>query len=307
MVDYADDGSVTFLFTMPITEDDGIQTDKGKFTNFIYAIGPPVLLDTIAAVNGSISLPMHTEVGVASISLMDGSVSSNTDTALRSLQVMVHAVLMTLAFLILTPMAIFFASPTYRERLFPNNRSSNPRYTAPHRNVMILVMILAGVAFYMGWFVIGSRSFMAHFLIGTTVAFLLLIQCVSGVWRMTINTKKPRKKNAGFFRKFGAENVAYFVLVHTWIGRLAWVLAAVNVFFGIEAFSEFGLPHIIAALVLTAIGALLVMAGSLFGMSSVKIVSAEAADTQQSLDAMHNSTEKTVEVVQEPENAHVSV
>jgi len=290
--DYAGDGTLTFVFSMPITYDDGIQTAAGNITNFIYAIGPPPDSDG--------NLPMHSQVGVASVSLKDGTVSSDSERDLRSIQVLVHAILMTVAFLILTPMGIFFAAPGIREKLFPGNRSSNPRHTAAHRNIMMLVVLLACVAFGIGWFVIGSRSFKAHFFIGTIVAGFVALQCVLGVYRMAIKPGDPRMRD-GFMQRFGKENKDYFIFLHEWIGRLVWLLAAVNTFYGLQAFSEFGMPHLIAALALTAIGAFLLLAGSIFGVSSRGTTqsNSESPLTHQAGD------EKIVESIQEPSEAHI--
>lgn len=159
-----------------------------------------------------------------------GESKSNSN---RTILVLVHAIMMFLVWLILTPVAVFFVNVNVRRKLFPQDKDSNPKHTGAHSIIMHTAAIIFLIAVLIGIIGIGSRTFIAHFVIGLVVMVMFIIQVILGRLRQLIN---PTEKPTSSFSVFLKNQKNTIVGIHSWAGRLAWILAVVNIYLGLRIY-----------------------------------------------------------------------
>ena len=252
LAEYNPDGSVVMAFSMDIASEPALSSQYGVPSGLIYAIGPQPAATT--------ALTQHTQYGSAQIGLA-GGFKTQSDNSERSYIILLHAMLMAVAWLVIAPIASFFASPNIRRRFFPKDTSSNPRYTRMHRVLMFSVVIFASLGFLIGYAFIGTRTFIVHFAIGTAVLVLMVFQATLGFWRTRILSATPPTSGLDRFAKINKNGLS---AVHAWTGRVTWMLAAVNVYFGLQAAPDiFDAFWTVAAGIATALGVAFFLAGPL--------------------------------------------
>jgi hypothetical protein len=139
------------------------------------------------------------------------------------------------AWLVVVPLGIFFASPKLRSVLFPNDKESNPKYTKAHKITACVAVVLALVGFILGFFVIGSHTYIAHLTIGSIVLCLVAVQIMGGVWRSRIFPMES--ENSSNIEKFSRSHKHQISLAHSILGRLIWSLALANAFIGLTIYT----------------------------------------------------------------------
>jgi len=156
-----------------------------------------------------------------------------------------HATCMFLTWLVIIPIAILFASPMIRARLFGGDIYANPRYTLAHKIAVGFASIVMIVGYATGYFIINTGDAPVHCSLGSVVAFMVILQSVMGAWRSAIQTRTyipptmvgekpvpapltPPK------RIWGAQYKNTIATVHAWTGRTVWVLAVANIFVGFQ-------------------------------------------------------------------------
>jgi len=127
--------------------------------------------------------------------------------------------------------------------------------------------ILAVVAFVIGYFAIGTRTFVIHFVLGTVVLVLMTVLVIGGVWRTTLYASGPAEKEESQTKSWPEKNRHLISSGHRWLGRLVWALAVTNCFFGLDAFA-YPIGFWILTVVLTAFGLVFFLAGKLYSWIS---------------------------------------
>jgi len=243
-IQYNSDGTMAMAFSIPLA---AASLSFNESCGIVYAIGH-------ATTSGMIE--KHTQSHSARI-MLSGAAEYDND---RAVKVAVHAALMVLAWMILAPLAAFFAAPQFRRRLF-RDKSSNPKYIGAHRLVITAAVIAASIGFFIGVFVIGTRTFMVHFALGISVFGVMLIQATLGFWRTTIYPHRRSEFRAKGVEKVGKENRHLITFIHSWLGRLLYAMAVVNIVFGQLAYQDYGTVGLVATGVLAAVGCALFLAG----------------------------------------------
>jgi len=242
----SNDGTMAMAFSIPLSEGN---LSFNNSCGIIYAVGH-------ATSSGMIE--KHVASHSAHIMLSGEVVDYDND---RAIKVAIHAGLMTLAWMILTPLAAFFASPQFRRRLFPKDKSSNPKYIRAHRYTIAVAIIAASVGFLIGVFVIGTRTFIVHFVLGMAVIGVMLVQASLGFWRTTIYPNRRSEYRVKGVEKLGKENRHFIALIHTWLGRMLYAMAVVNVVFGQLAYQDYGTVGLVVTGMLAAVGCALFLIG----------------------------------------------
>ena len=148
----------------------------------------------------------------------------------RTLIILIHAILMAVAWYLLVPLATLLGAPLLRARFFSNDKSSNPKFTSFHKWVMFAAVTINVSGILLGIFMIGTNSYMTHFILGCVVGVLSIAQSTLGYLRSLI--RPTDLKLTGMRKKRDM-----YILIHQILGRLVWAMAAVNVFFGLNATS----------------------------------------------------------------------
>jgi Eukaryotic cytochrome b561 len=211
--DVTADGTVMGLFIRPMATD----VSNGP-TKAIWAMGHKV--------SSSKSLSQHSRASRAS-STIDLSLRASTSGASEvgySSKLNVHAWLMGVSWLILVPIGILTM------RFF---KTYNPATFQIHRAIMTLSFVAIVIAYALG-LAEGSRSETAHLVVGSVAFALASLQIVGGVFR-------PQKGKP-------LRNVFY--ILHSWMGRMAFVLAAVNIFIGLRILKPATVYYVLAGLAL---------------------------------------------------------
>lgn len=252
-IEYASDGTVKFSLILPLNGglQDLVAGDNIK-TGFLFAYGPKPSSVT--------NLPQHDSYATANIALA-GTMGESKSNSNRTILVLVHAIMMFLVWLILTPVAVFFVNVNVRRKLFPQDKDSNPKHTGAHSIIMHTAAIIFLIAVLIGIIGIGSRTFIAHFVIGLVVMVMFIIQVILGRLRQLIN---PTEKPTSSFSVFLKNQKNTIVGIHSWAGRLAWILAVVNIYLGLRIYPLGGNAGVIVWGILLGIGVLLFIAGPLY-------------------------------------------
>lgn len=220
--DVNDDGVVMGFFVRPL---EGIT--RGD-TDAVWAVGPPV------SAPDALSQHSRTNRATGTIDLSQTSASSGTGSVGLATVWKVHGALMGIAWIGLAPLAI--TAMRYFKKF-------NPATFQFHRGAMVAAFIIALVAYIIG-VSRGSRTERAHLAIGSLVLILGLGQVVGG-------TLRPDK---------GTDRRPLFNIGHAWLGRIAFVLAAVNVYIGLRiAEASRGLYILVGLVLLIAILANLIL------------------------------------------------
>ena len=156
----------------------------------------------------------------------------------------------------LTPLGSLFAAPSLRRRLTSFDTHSNPKHTRIHKLIMFLVTLLVFVALILGFFVLGSRTFITHFALGVTITILLFGQVFLGAWRARLSPIANKVSP-----QCGYERRHLISLLHKLTGRSMWVLAAINVFIGFDIYPAFGISGTVIAGLLMVPAAVLMLTG----------------------------------------------
>jgi len=235
------DDSWSFSFSINTKDDPNISLAVGQASGIIYASGPPP--------DSAYSLTRHTATGSVSLGLSGGVktvIEGQESQDWTPAKVVVHALIMTSVWFLIIPVAATFAAPSVRTKLFRNDTQANPKFTFWHRLMASIGGILALIAFVIGYFAIGTRTFMLHFVLGTIVLCFMVILIIGGVWRTRI-FMQSEKQDSGFAFKHRHTISA----AHRWLGRLTWALAVANCFVGLNIY-EYPLEFWILAGLLTA-------------------------------------------------------
>jgi len=164
--------------------------------------------------------------------------------------VTVHAVAMALAWLIIVPISSLSIGKDMRRKWFPRNTNANPRHSTFHKYASIAVLTISTIGFIIGFFFISTFTNVVHLVLGSCVLVLMLVQGSLGFWRTNIY---PVRQGA-WLHRVGRPIKGEIVKAHRWVGKLAWLIAAVNVFFGFAAYPAYGIICTVVAGVLIAIG-----------------------------------------------------
>jgi len=254
-VEYRSDGTVAFVFTIPLPFDNNVNTASGAKNGMIFAYGSQPRSPT--------TLPMHTDFGTALISLDGKSSSTGVGDDSRTFLILAHAACMGIAWLLLVPLGAFFANMDIRKRLFAYDIHSNPRHTYAHKAVMWVVFAFVLVGIILGLFFIGTRTQILHMVLGLIVKVMLITQKVLGYWRTTIvPTEKPKTS----FEVWKKKNKNLITTIHKYNGRILWILAVVNIYVGIGIYQLFGgVADKVVYGVLVGLGGVFFIAGPLYG------------------------------------------
>ncbi len=192
-------GEIAAMFTRPLAGSGSVQTlDPTGDASFIYAIG--------GAPQAGPVFSIHTERGSETVNLAASGASAGAAGFNRSAYFVAHAVMMGLAWALLTPMAIVIM------RFF---KKLNPTTFQLHRGMNSLSVLLTVVAFIMG-VIRGSHTSKAHLSIGVIVTAFALSQGINGALR-------PGK---------GTPNRSKWFWAHMGSGYAAYVLAVANLAIG---------------------------------------------------------------------------
>jgi len=231
-------GMIAMKFDVPLSK---IGCNFNSSCGIIYAMGH-------ATSSGIIE--KHIAKSTAKI-MLSGQVEYDQS---RAIKVAIHAGMMTIAWMILTPLAAFFASPQFRKKMFPSDKSSNPRHIRAHRYTIALAILLVSISFFYALFVIGTRTYLVHFILGITVFSLMVLQGTLGFWRTTIYPNRRSEYRVKGVEKVGKENRHIITFIHTWVGRMLYAMAVVNIVFGQLAYEDYGSLGLVVTGILAAGG-----------------------------------------------------
>jgi len=224
-VEYAN-GVVKFVFSISSKDEPSINLANGN-TGFIYAVGPqPAVASVLSHHIASRSTMLNLSQGGMTVNIL--SLGINIP-GTRSKWILAHGILMAVAWLLFTPIAIILASPLVRQRLFPRDVNVTPRHTTAHRILALLIVLIAATGATIALVVFGTHVFKAHLIIGLVVLSLMLIQIMLGTWRTLIPVEKPR----GCMQAFGLRYKRCITICHQICGRLLWLLAVSNIILGL--------------------------------------------------------------------------
>jgi len=194
---------VTTRFTRP---NNGL--NPAKFPG-LWALGPASsvaragIREHVSFYSGTINM---TNTGSDSQTVGSSSMDINST-------IIAHAVLMSVAWILLVPVAIMIARYL---------KCKNPLWFKLHVAIQTSVLLIVIAAWILG-LLEGedgrSDEKQAHLVIGCIVCSLVIIQFLSGVFRPD--------KDAGKVR-------FWWEIYHVWMGRIQWILAMANVFIGME-------------------------------------------------------------------------
>ncbi|KAI9598665.1 hypothetical protein BDF19DRAFT_184854 [Syncephalis fuscata] len=142
-----------------------------------------------------------------------------------------HVYLLSLAWLLIAPVAMFVGTQPLRRQLFPKDHGSSVRHTKAHRWAMTLVFLMVTVGCLIGMFGLShGPSKSLHGIVGIIIFALLCVLALFGMLR------------AYFVKALGQRNAIQQVLtprkhlmtaIHRHMGIFVWTLAAINVLLGL--------------------------------------------------------------------------
>lgn len=188
-------GFLKGLFTQPLSS--GVSNGP---TNAIWARG-----DTSG---GAAGLAHHSTRGVGTLDLSARTDAGDARGVKLARVFVIHGVLMVVAWLLLAPAGIF---------VMRYLKKYNPTAFYAHLTLMTLTFVLVVSAYGLAMWK-GNHVERTHMWIGTFATFGATAQVICGAMR-------PAK---------GHQLRRTFVLLHSNIGRVAWVLAVVNIFIGLR-------------------------------------------------------------------------
>jgi len=224
----------------------------GQASGIIYASGPPP--------DSAYALTRHTATGSVSLGLSGGVrivIKGQESQDWTPAKVVIHALIMASVWFIIIPVAATFAAPTVRTKLFRSDTQANPKFTFWHRVMASIGAVFALIAFVIGYFAIGTRTFILHFVLGTMVLCFMVILIIGGVWRTRIFIQTEEKVGPGFAYKHRHT----ISTAHRWLGRLTWSLAVANCFVGLNIY-EYPLEFWVLAGLLTAFALVFFLIGT---------------------------------------------
>jgi len=246
------DASWSFSFSINTKDEPNISLTVGQASGIIYASGP--------APNSPYPFTKHTTTGSVVMGLSGGvktAFAGKGGQDWTPTKVVVHALIMASVWFLIIPVAAAFAAPSVRTKLFRSDTQANPKFTFWHRVMASIGAILAVVAFVIGYFAIGTRTFILHFALGTTVLCLMVILIIGGVWRTRIFMQTEDKEGPDFaFKHRHTISTA-----HRWLGRLTWSLAVANCYVGLNIY-DYPLEFWILAGCLTALALIFFLVGT---------------------------------------------
>jgi len=249
-VEYAQDGTIQFAFTIQASQEPALSVASGVSSGVILAYGPQPSTNT--------SIAQHYDTAGFRISVADGTSTQVVDE--RKNLIVIHAVFMILAWLYLVPLGSMLAAPAIRVRLFKMDTASVPRHTLAHKAMMTLAVLFLAAAYAIGMRYISTDSDEArpHKILGDFILAILVAQVIGGIVRGFIDPKS-KSTNAVYLtlKKYKNE----LSLGHRYQGRMLWVLAIANVFVGLQLENNpYGLW--VAAVVGVCLGAAWLCAGA---------------------------------------------
>jgi DOMON domain/Eukaryotic cytochrome b561 len=221
------DGTILARFVRP--RDTNIQNSS---TYAIWANGP--------GVSGGTTLKEHSGSSYATglINLATTSATGNETVQVSAIStaLKVHGVLMAVAWLLLAPLGIFFMR---------HLKKFNPVAFQVHRGLMVTAFVVAVVSFIIG--VIKKTSerglLSLHLGLGVVAGVLAILQIIGGIFRPQKATRRR----------------PLFNLLHGWSGRIAVVLAVIDIFIGLKLAKAKALLYILTAAVVALWTALFVV------------------------------------------------
>ncbi|KAI8049916.1 hypothetical protein BDF22DRAFT_160012 [Syncephalis plumigaleata] len=142
-----------------------------------------------------------------------------------------HVYLLSLAWLLIAPVAMFVGTQPLRRQLFPQDHNSSVRHTRAHRWAMIILFLMVSVGSFLGMFGLhhGPTKSM-HGMIGITAYVLLCILVLLGVLRAhVVKPLGPRNTVQRVFTR----RKHLITAIHKHLGISLWTLAAINVLLGL--------------------------------------------------------------------------
>jgi hypothetical protein len=211
------DGTILARFVRPVGS--GISNSS---TYAIWGHGP--------SVSGGKSLKEHSDStrDTGLINLSTSSATGNEIVTVSSIStaLKVHGILMAVAWLLLAPLGIF---------AMRHLKKYNPVAFQIHRSLMVTAFVVAVVSFIIGVIKKTSeRSLLSlHLALGIVAGVLAILQIIGGIFRPTKGTRRR----------------PLFNLIHGWSGRIAVVLAVVDIFIGLKLAAARTLLYVITAVV----------------------------------------------------------
>jgi len=250
------DDSWSFSFSINTKDEPNISLSVGHASGIIFASGP--------APNSPFPFTKHTATGTVTLGL-DGGVKATfggkEGPDWTPAKTVVHALIMASVWFLIIPVAATFAAPSVRTKLFRSDTQANPKFTFYHRLLASIGAILALIAFVIGYFAIGTRTFILHFVLGTIVLCFMVILIIGGVWRTRIFMQADRQDEKQEGPGFAYKHRHTISTAHRWLGRLTWALAVANCFVGINIY-DYPLEFYILAGCLTAIALIFFLVGT---------------------------------------------
>jgi hypothetical protein len=272
-VDYASDGSVSFVFTLPASS---VQTTLNSATPILAASG--IAPSTLTA------LREHNVFTQASLTL--NSSTGSTVTQPSSNLVLAHLVLMMVGWLGLIPLAALFGSTRFRQNWFKWDTKYLPKYTLPHRFAALLGVLIITVGFIVGKNLghVGGSYKQTHETLGTVTFILMFGQVAFGVLRVaTANVTSLARKMEEF--KVGK---AVITLIHQSFGYIVWILAVVTMFFGLLNYPTYGSDVWSIVILFMALGALVLFFPPIYAFVRRTCVDDDEEVGQQAQFTPHN-------------------
>jgi len=266
---YSSDGTiVNFIFTIPVVSEPVIKMD-GNQTVLIYAVGPEQTTPG--------RIPKHTDNGAYDITLKPkAAVNIGFWTAFgqyvntfQNQFLVLHVLCMTIAWMILAPIGSFLASPSFRRKLFPSDKKSNPRHTNAHVIVLAVTVALSIVGTCIGFVLLSNDTFTVHVGIGIIVLIMMIFQVFLGIWR---KSAVPGASGGSKFAKAAKKYKHMLTYMHAMNGRLMWAVAMINLFLGLIIYGDFGLAAIATAMAFTVAGIALLFTGPTYGFIEASAV-----------------------------------
>lgn len=171
---------------------------------------------------------------------------------------------MQISWLVLVPVGIMLANPDIRRYLFPNNTHTNPPYMKAHYIVLGCAVCLEITALCIG-LIIGNRKSQTHLILGLVASTAVIVVVGVGFWRTQVSGNSASEERT-FQQQVRRNRLAIGLNhAHAWFGRIAWLVACINVFFGLSIARNYDYRYWITAIVFVVFSVFLLIFGVFFG------------------------------------------